>query len=609
MTYSAITDSRLGDHSLGLYVQDTWKVTRKFTLDYGLRYDYQTLLREQYGRMQNAAFNLPNPVVGDRLGSVYYEGSCHCSFNHNYPWAFGPRLGAAYQITPKTVFRAGAGISYSQSSDNAFLSYSVPDFYTLPASGYGIAAGTLAAGNPYAVGNPYGNPVPVYPNFTPQYPQRAASGLITPASPFISIAPNDGRPARVFQWSIGLQREIASNLVVEAEYVGNRGAWWTAPVLAAQNYNALTPQGLQQDWGINVANPADRALLTTPINTPAVQARFPEFGIANLNGNATVPGVYPGFPASEPLNQALRAYPQWLGVPPFLGPPLGDTWYDSLQTKVTKRFSHGLDAQAAFTWQKEETLGVNSGTSYFTPGRVLINDVFNREQNKQISDLSLPFQLVISFDYTTPALRADGKEFKALSWATRDWVIGGVMRYQSGMLIPTPPSSNNFFNQLARTNNPATFGGADTFENRNPGAPLMNVNPNCGCFNPQTTLPLNPGAWTDAAPGTFGTSAGYYNNYRWQQWPMESLSLQRNFPIAKEGRVILSIRAEFYNVFNRVFLTPPTIGGFAGVNTLTQPAMTGGAYTAGYGFINMVPGAAGYVEQPRTGQLVARITF
>ena len=609
LTHSALTDSRLGSHAIGLYAQDTWKVTRKFTLDYGLRYDYQTLLKEQYGRMQNAAFNTPNPVVGNRLGSVVYEGACGCSFNHNYPWAFGPRLGAAYQITPKTVFRAGGGIAYSQSADNAFLSYSVPDFYTLNEPTWGFAAAQVSAGNPFAPGNPYGNPVDVYPNFNPQFPQRTASGLIPPASPFISIDRNAGRPARTFQWSIGLQRELARNLVAEAEYVGNRGVWWTAPVLAAQNYNALTPQGLLADrsygatQGIDITNGVDRGLLTTPINSPLVTARYPR--LANPNN------VYPGFPANALLNQALRPYPQWLGVPPFLGPPLGTTWYDSLQAKVTKRYSHGLDVQGAFTWQKELTNGVNSGTSYFTPGTLLINDVFNRPAQKQISSLSRPFVLVISFNYTTPKFNADSKGFKAVSWVSRDWVFGGVLRYQSGVVIQTPPSSNQFFTQLARTNNPATFGGGNTFENRNPGVNLLNVDPNCHCFNPQTTLPLNPAAWTDAAPGTFGTAAAYYSNYRWQRQPAESLSLGRNFPLAKEGRVVFNLRAEFFNVFNRVFLTPPTIGGFTVVNSKTPPTLTNGAYTAGYGFINMVPGGfnLGYVEQPRTGQMVARVTF
>ncbi len=607
ITHSAITDSRLGNHTFGLFVQDTWKVTRKLTLDYGLRYDYVTLLKEQYGRMQSAAFQTPNPVVGGRVGSVIYEGTCHCSFNHNYPYALGPRLGVAYQITPKTVFRAGGAISYGTSPNNAFLSYSVPDFYTVTPPGYGLPAGTLAAGNPFAPGNPYGLPVDVYPNFTPQFPARASSGLINPQSPFISIDRNAGRPARIAQWSIGIQRQITKDIVVEAEYVGNRGVWWTAPVLATVNYNALTPQGLRQNWGIDINNPADRALLTTPINSPAVLARFPQFQVVN----GTVPSVYPGFPATQPLNQALRPYPQWNGVPPFLGPPLGDTWYDSLQAKLSKRFSRGLSLESAFTWAKELTLGANSDTSYFTPGPLLINDVFNYSQNKQISSLSRPFILVVSFNYTTPKFKSTETALKALSWVARDWTFGGVLRYQSGLVIQTPPSSNNLLTQLARgpANNPALFVGGNTFENRVPGVSLFNVDPNCHCFNPQTTLPLNPAAWVDAPAGTFGNSAAYYNDYRWQRQPAESLSLGRNFPI-KENRVILNIRAEFYNVFNRTFLSTPSIGGFFGTNSLTQPSFTNGVLTAGYGYINTTnPGAPGYGPQPRSGQLVARITF
>lgn len=68
--------------------------------------------------------------------------------------------------------------------------------------------------------------------------------------------------------------------------------------------------------------------------------------------------------------------------------------------------------QAAFTWQKELDNGVTSDTSYFTPGTVLINDVFNHAQNKQISDLSYPFLLVISFNYTTPKFRAGSTGMK-----------------------------------------------------------------------------------------------------------------------------------------------------------------------------------------------------
>jgi hypothetical protein len=605
LNYSAITNSRLGNHTIGLFLQDTWKVTRKLTLDYGLRWDYVTLLKEQYGRMQSADFNAINPIV-NRPGTVIYEATCHCSFNQTYPYALGPRIGVAYQITPKTVFRAGGALAYGTSPNNAFLSYSVPDFYTLVSPGPGLAATQLNLGNPYAPGNPYGNPVTVYPNFTPQYPSRASSGLVPPQSPFISIDPHAGRPARIFQWSIGLQREVARNLVVEAEYVGNRGVWWTAPTLAATNYNALIPQGLKSQWGLDVTNPADSQLLTLPISSAAVQARFPQFQVVN----GAVPSVYPGFPATQALNQALRPFPQWnTGAPPFLGPPLGDTWYDSLQAKVTKRYSHGLDVQGSFTWQKELTLGANSDTSYFTPGPLIINDVFNRNQNKQISSLSRPFVLVVSFNYTTPTVKADGTGFKVLSILARDWVFGGVLRYQSGVVLPTPSSNNNLLNQLERgTNpfqNPAGFGGGATTENLVAGQPLLLVDPNCHCFDPQRTQALNPKAWTDALPGQFGTAAGYYNNYRWQRQPSESLSLGRTFRMFREG-MSLNIRAEFNNIFNRTFLTTPARANSAtpiGTNAAT------GVITSGYGYINLVPGALGYAPAPRTGQIVARFQF
>jgi hypothetical protein len=601
---SAGATMRLGNHAFAGYIQDSWKVTRKLTLDYGLRYDYVTLLHEQYGRMQNAAFSTPNPAAGGRLGSVIYEATCHCTFNHNYPWALGPRLGVAYQIDSKTVFRAGAGLAYGTAPNNANVSTNALDFYSITPKGYGEAATLLRDGDPLAAGNRFGNPPISWPDFSPKFPIEVAPGIRPPTSPFISIDRNSGRPPRIFQWSIGLQREITHNLVIEAAYVGNRGVWWTAPLLATFNYNALTPEGLKSTWGIDVSNPADRALLTTRINSPAVLARFP--WLANPNN------VYPGFPATQNLTQALRAYPQWLGISSFLGPPLGTTWYDSLQAKVTKRLSHGLNVDSAFTWQKELNLGVGSDTTYLTPAPNIINDVYNYRQNKQTSAFSRPFQLVVSFRYTTPGFSASGTGMKALSWIARDWNVAGVLRYQSGQIIRTPASNNGFFRQLARQDSPASFGGGNTLFNRVNGQPLLNFDPNCKCFDPTTQLVLNPAAWSDAPAGQFGSGAAYYNDFRWQRQPAESLSLGRTFGLAKENRVKLDIRMEFFNVFNRLFLANPapvTVGGFPAASpnpaapTVRTPT---GALSSGFGFVNTFNGNG---SQPRTGQLVARFTF
>src|SRR5262249_44129989 len=171
-------------------------------------------------------------------------------------------------------------------------------------------------------------------------------------------------------------------------------------------------------------NSADRTLLTTQIqNLPLTTAgqqflgRFPN--LANLTtvpGNIkVVNGVYPGFPATQPLYQALRPVPQWFTVAPFLGPPLGNTWYDSLQARVTQRFSRGLTLSAAYTFSKELVNGSNGDTSYLTVTPPVVNNVYNRASLKQLSSLGHPHALVVNFQYTTPKIASSSAAMKALS--------------------------------------------------------------------------------------------------------------------------------------------------------------------------------------------------
>jgi hypothetical protein len=171
-----------------------------------------------------------------------------------------------------------------------------------------------------------------------------------------------------------------------------------------------------------------------------------------------------------------------------------------------------------------------------------------------------------------------------------------VLRYQSGALIQSPPSNNQLNSQLLRA--------SSTLWNYVPGVNALAVDPNCGCFNPQTTQVLNPKAWTDAPAGTFGVSAPFYNNYRWQRQPAESMSFGRNFRLGKEGRYNLNVRAEFQNILNRLFLSMPSVGGT--VNPLTGISSSAGVNTGGYGYIATVGGAG---AAPRSGQIVARVTF
>ena len=548
-------DVRTGKHFLAFFAQDTWKITRKLTLDYGLRYDYDTYPKEQYGRMPTLAPNLANPTVGGYLGGTVYEATCHCSFAKNYPFAFGPRLGVAYQITPKTVFRAGFAVAYDGTATaNPGQTNAAPN-NAFSAPGFGDPAMAFATGVPQTYVLPW-------PNFTPgSYPNPNFPAILN--GPAVVVDQNAGRPARQIQWSAGLQREVFRNLVVEASYVANRGAWWLSSTL--DNYNALTTQILAQN-GLDINNAADRAILRATIGSTAA-GRFQN----------RVP--YPGFPATATVAQALRPFPQFSSGLTPLWAPQGRTWYDSLQAKVTQRLSHGLDFTYAFTWAKE----LQSGTEFG-----VVNDVFNRPNDKTISGFSRPFVGVIAAHYTLPKWGSN----RLLSQVVRDWEIGATLNYASGLPIPAPTSNNRLSTLLFQS----------TVFNRVPGVPLFLKDLNCHCIDPTKDLVLNPAAWSDATDGHWGTSAYYYNDYRYQRRPSESISLGRVFRFKE--RMALTLRMNFTNIFNRTEMANPTFSNAAAATTKNA---TTGLLTGGFGFVNYVGG--GTLLPPRQGIAEMRFSF
>lgn len=591
LTLSPLTQTKTGSHSIGLYAQDSWKVTRRLTLDYGLRYDFQTYLKEQYGRMPVAGLQTPNPTVGGRLGATIYEATCKCSFSHNYPDAFGPRVGLAFQINTKTVLRAGAGITYGVVQTPSGLQYSLADYYTFNGNGYG--------NSPLPLGLQGGNPHTdvTWPNFDPGKLPIPSNGLLPPASPNTIFNPS-ARPPRTAQWSIGLQREVRRDLVIEASYVGNRGIWWSAEGLDQYQCNCLTDQTLAR-YGLSRNNPADLSLLTSLINSPQAIAR------------GFLP-AYAGMPPNSTVNQQIRPEPQFASGGPtsFLGPPMGKTWYDSLQVNATKRFSHGLSAQASFVWSKATDIGAAAEAPIFLTYNPIIQDIFNYGNAKQLNQLSRPLAATISGTYTTPRMPGDSLGMRVVSRVARDWQLGWVLRYQSGALIESPSSSAGLEGQLLRQG--GFNGGPVNGDNRVAGVNPFSINdPNCKCFNPQTTVVLNPAAWSDPGSGQWGTSAPFSNNYRWQRQPSEAMSFARNFPFGKEDRFNFQFRMEFQNIFNRTFLSAPATGaqgaGFGGpVSLATVPSTSSGVYTGGYGTIATIGGAG---ATPRSGQAVLRVTF
>ena len=256
-----------------------------------------------------------------------------------------------------------------------------------------------------------------------------------------------------------------------------------------------------------------------------------------------------------------------------------------MQAKATKRYSHGLTATAAFTWQKELVPGAEAETGAAVP----VNDVYNIRNQKYISSFSQPLVMVTGFNYTFPALGSN----KWMKTAIRDWTAGGILRYSSGLPIQVP-TANNALNSLLFRNTAAA-----TFANRVAGQPLFLQDLNCHCFDPNTSFVLNPKAWTDPAAGQFGVSAPYYNDYRSVRRPDESLSLGRIFRIRES--MSFSIRAEFFNPFNRTYLNNPDSSNAAS----TQKVSANGQTVSGFGRIN----TGSTFSSPRNGQLVARFQW
>src|SRR5215469_14879127 len=94
-TQTPLEEYRNGHVAWAWFVQDSWKVTRKLTINYGIRHDISTAVKEQYGRVGRFDPDTPNLNAGGHLGAVKYANTCNCNFYPStYPWAFGPRFGA-----------------------------------------------------------------------------------------------------------------------------------------------------------------------------------------------------------------------------------------------------------------------------------------------------------------------------------------------------------------------------------------------------------------------------------------------------------------------------------------------------------------------------------
>ncbi len=576
---------------MALYAQDTWKVTRKMTLDYGLRWDYGTYSHEQFGRNSSIGLAIPNPSASGRLGASQFEATCNCKFAKNYPYAYGPRLGLSYQLDSKTVLRGGLGVVYNATATNAGSFANSAATSSLPTNS-GQITGLFKDGMPAAV-------QPQWPSFSPAVGQSLGAVIAMPAL----LDPNAGRPARLLQWNIGLQREFNRNLVVEASYVANRGIWWTAAtpfgMAALAPLNQLSQATLRK-YGFNDFTSSTEALLLTRNVSALTTAQRSTLAARGITG---IP--YSSFPTNQSVRQSLRDYPQYT-TSGLQGSPLGSTWYNSFQLNVTQRFSHGLSFNMNYNFSKSQEI----------MGAV---DPFNRANGKNLGAFDLPHQLRLTVQYQVPELRNSGMAFVSSPIASHilsGWGIGSYLNYQSGGIIGRPSSNGTVpISQFLgygpgsaqlKTDGKGSFMSPWSVDWTD-YAGTHHTDPidiNCHCFDPTKTVVLNPNVWENIPNGQFGAQQDTLRFYRASRQPDENVNFSRNFRIKE--RVTLNVRVEFNNILNRMRLpTPITTGNFASAPTKFTSGSNAGLYSGGFGTMNVLSGTS----SQRTGTFVGRITF
>jgi hypothetical protein len=328
------------------YGQDTWRVTPKLTLNYGLRWE---IYRPQTvtGAGDGGWFNLANgeiDVAGEN--GVPLSGPVVTNWRN-----LAPRLGVAYQATPKTVIRMGYGRSFDVGMFGTIFGHTVTQ--NLPVLGTQQInpepngwdpAFQLATGPPLLNPSTVLNNQPVGPDGNHIYPNGANDQFRAWVMPFHTHMPT------VDSWNATIQRQITPTLSLQAGYVGNKGSH----IFVGEN-----------NW-INLNTQTEQGFCASGSNTaPCVnqENRLPYF--------------------SSPHDYGITAGLQCMCNP-------GDNHYNSLQMQLDKRFSHGLNILGNYTFSHAKNH--DSPDFLYDPSIEYGRPAWQRNQNITVSTIyELPF--------------------------------------------------------------------------------------------------------------------------------------------------------------------------------------------------------------------------
>jgi len=482
---------------LGWYLQDDWKATSKLTVNLGLRYEIQGAPTERANAQQYFDFNAANPInaaigstsLGIVRGAVAYSGSDNRGLYSTQYKNFAPRVGLAYQIMSKLVFRSGYGIFYLPSW------YITPTNlgYSQPTPWQALLPDGVTPGNPLSNAFPTGE-VPVSGN---------TLGGLTGIGTSINPAIDRNRPSSyVQQWTGGVQYAITNNDLIDITYLGNHGAHVLSQFI---NLDQLPDSDLALGAALtqNVPNPFFGAITSSACGLDA---------------------------ATVPRQLLLRPYPEYCDVTAAEA-PVGDSTYNALQATYTHRWHAGLNLNVSYTYSRFVD-DVQGASGWAFPGSASkVRNIYNMalDRSRDVSDI--PHSLVVNYVYELPVGKGKligGQWSGPVNQVLGGWQLTGIFTAKSGFPLSISPASDQMA-QFGASSRPDVIG--------NPKPSDQNIN-----------NWINPAAFANAQPLTFGNAPRTFADLRSPRYINWDMGIQKWWGISEAKR--LQFRLEMFNAFN-----------------------------------------------------------
>ncbi len=480
--------------TLSLYAQDDIKVTRKLTLNLDLRWDFNGRYHEKYGRWSNFSPTLLNPVTG-QPGALEFARNGGDSFERKQNFHnFAPHLGAAYQLTPKTVVRGSYGIRYVPLNLNTWGG--IPYGFN---PGYVLNNQVLTAFN--WDGGYQGTAVDIGkdPNFT-------RWGMV-------SIDPRSLELGNIQEWTVGVQRELTKDFMLDVNVIQNHGYHLQSGYLGANqarlaDYTAMAQA--DQTW----------ASVTKP-------------GFNNWSGF--------GWMAVQPFPTVASTWGPLFTV----GTPLGNSDYQSMQIALTKRVSHGLSFQASYNLSSSHGDTDTAFEELWWAGP--IQDIYNLGKERHtIASFDQTHVVKGYIVYELPFGKGKSllsEAHGALNGLVGGWTVNSGFHYNSG--TPLRITSSNWYPGMNNVY-PNLVAGCDVHS---------------GSFNGQIgSTYFNPACFVNPTNSEFGNSPTYLSNVRRFGLATEDIGINKYFSFGTDGRFKLNVRYDMFNAFNRHSYSDPSTG-------------------------------------------------